>query len=93
MASFYIKGAFSTFLTLPSRMDRLTLLAVLWAAAGTHTLTLHLMKNVSKYLDSRAPWVLRVAGVWPPHVLPNSGLVVGFLEPSGAHLPKLSEYL
>ena len=46
MAGFYIKGAFSSFLTLPSRMDRLTLLAVLWAAAGTHTLTSLLMKNI-----------------------------------------------
>ena len=73
-------------------MDRLTLLAVLWAAAGTHTL-LHLMKNVSKYLDSRAPRVLRVAGVWPSHVLPDPGLVVGLLQPSGAHLSKLPERL
>ena len=92
MAGFYIKGDFSSFLTLPSRMDRLTLLAVLWAAAGTHTL-LHLMKNVSKYLDSRAPRVLRVAGVWPSHVLPDPGLVVGLLQPSGAHLSKLPQRL
>ena len=34
----YIKAAFSAFPTLSSRMDRLTLLAVLWAAAGTNSL-------------------------------------------------------
>ena len=93
MAGFYIKADFSSFLTLPSRMDRLTLLAVLWAAAGTHSLTLHLMRKVSKYLDSRAPRVLRVAGVWPPHVLPDPGLVVGLLQPSRAHLSKLPQRL
>ena len=38
MASMYIKAAFSAFPTLSSRMDRLTLLAVLWAAAGTNCL-------------------------------------------------------
>ena len=89
MAGFYIKGDFSRFLTLPSRMDRLTLLAVLWAAAGTHSL----LTFDEKYLDSRAPRVLRVAGVWPAHVLPNPSLVVGLLEPSGAHLSKLPECL
>lgn len=92
MAGLYMKGASSPFLTLPSRMDKLTLLAVLWAAAGTYTLTFHLMK-LQNILESRAPGVLRVARVWPAHVLPNPSLVVGFLKPSGAHLSKLPECL
>ena len=56
-------------------MDQLTLLAVLWAAAGTNTLYLHLVRKVPKYSSFQGTWgpagCLSVARTCPPQ--PQSG--------------------
>ena len=68
-----------------------------WLSSGqlqVHSLSTYIWwEKLHNILDSRAPGVLRVAGMRPSHVLPNPSLVVGFLKPCGAHLSKLPQCL